>query len=569
MSICPSKDWQGRFLYRTGPKSELNRSLVNLVHQENYDAAERLRLSLVSDLVTIEPNPAYERAALAKIRWDNKQDLQGFLTWLHLVPDNKNPARVVNGPLTKTRNVLFRAGVPARNLLLITEFSLVCAVKGYAELVWDDLVPLMSTFEHADKAVAFFLSFEAAYRQYWFKYHPGRAEEAVSRQRHLLIMLCCDAGWFEEAVQIVLDSSAYRIPTALRQLLQLLRARNDAANVTLLEDFLRRQRDKIAPESAPYSTPAVIANYGAPRPRTWIASQLRGVKRLISRRGLVSHTPPGNILHQVMANYDACKGYPHGLSTLQKRALSRSDACSYVWLSKEMFFLHQSSKFAEILALFDANFHVTFLPPKPWRIIRKFDNPRKPAHSVPDKLTISPADAWVVWNALVRLSVQARRPLPLLNELRLSLVHFCAPLTDRQFRAYPTSYTTVFRSIVAAYGTLSRVDKAIAAAGDLIVIGKPHPEDVRVADELAAVHARAGNAPAAMQLLRSLEELGPPRVAMYGLVMDGFLQAGLVHEASELATRMRLKCKYVSGGGNWRMDATLAALKTAEDALRG
>ncbi|KAJ6588918.1 hypothetical protein B0H19DRAFT_1248507 [Mycena capillaripes] len=552
----------------------LNQSLVNAVHQENFAAAERLRLHLVSEFATIELNPVYERAALAQIRWDNKQDLHAFLTWLHLVPDNETPSRVQNGPFTKTRNILFRAGTPARNLLLITEFSLVCAAKGYGQLVWNDLVLLMSRFEHAEKAVAFFLSFEAALLRYYAKYHPGFVEEMGSRQRYLLIMLCCDAGWLEEAVQVVQKSEAYYIHGACKRLLSLLRARDDSANVALVEEYLHRRR--LPSDAAPtepqqmYSIRSIIEGSGVPRPRTWIASQLREVKRLISRRALGRHTPPGNILHQIMANYDACKGYSRGLSTFQKRALSRSDPTSYTWLSKEMYYLHQSAKFVDILTLFAANFHVAFIPPGPWNIIRKIFTPRhssRHVNKVPAKLNISPANAWVVWDALVRLSVFAPNPLRVLEELHHSIVHYSSTLTDSQFRAFPTSYTAVFRSIVRAYGELSAVDKAVAAASDLAMIGKLHATHVVVLDELAAVHARAGNVRAATQLLEALEKLGP-RVATYGLLMHAYLQAGLVEEASRLAARMRQKCHYVSGDGNWRMDATLAALQVAEDALK-
>jgi hypothetical protein len=71
--------------------------------------------------------------------------------------------------------------------------------------------------------------------------------------------------------------------------------------------------------------------------------------------------------------------------------------------------------------------------------------------------------------------------LPLLQELHYSAVHFTTQLTGRQFRAFPTSYTAVFRSIVWKL--------------DLASVG--------VFDELAGVHALARNVPTATQLLES------------------------------------------------------------------
>ncbi|KAJ7688775.1 hypothetical protein B0H14DRAFT_3533115 [Mycena olivaceomarginata] len=99
---------------------------------------------------------------------------------------------------------------------------------------------------------------------------------------------------------------------------------------------------------------------------------------------------------------------------------------------------------------------------------------------------------------LVRLSVSVvadPHALPLLQELHYSAVHFSAQLTGRQFRAFPTSYTAVFRSIVWKL--------------DLASVG-----GVR----------RAGGSPC---------ELGP-RLAAYGVMMDVYMQAGLVDEALKL-----------------------------------
>ncbi|KAJ7211238.1 hypothetical protein GGX14DRAFT_449577, partial [Mycena pura] len=571
-----------------------NESLVDCVQKEQFAAAERLRVHLASAFAPIEPHPVYERAALAQIRRPGKQDLEAFLMWLHLVPDNENPSRVEKGPLTKTRNVLFRTGSPARNLLLITEFSLVCAAKGYGQLVWDDLVFLIGRFQHAQKAVDFFLAFESALLQYYAKYYPGQVEHIVNRQRHLLVMLCCDAGWLEEAVQVVKDSSAYRIKQAGERLIGLLRARGDVASVALVKKCLSKSTSDIDPgnglqrkpstvqlfststESREvahsfYSTRSIIEGSKTLRSRTWIASKLRQVKNLLSQRSLVHFRPPGSELHSIMAHYDACKGYRRGLITLQKRALSASDPCSYTWLCKEMFYLHESRKYADIVALFGLNFRTDFLPPKPWQTVRETAAPSEPsriAHTVPTKLEILPADAWVVWNALVRLSVFTATPLPVLQTLHHSVVHYSSTLTDRQFRAYPTSYTTVFRSIIWAYGEIGEVDRAVATTRDVNLIGKLHPSNVGLLDELAAVHARSSNVAAATRLLTSLEEIGP-RLATYGVMMDAYLHAGLADEALQLERRMKQKCAYVPGV-NWRMDATLsklAALRAEEDAL--
>ncbi|KAJ7100215.1 hypothetical protein B0H15DRAFT_512944 [Mycena belliarum] len=590
--------------FRSYRPKTLNNFLVDSVQREKFATAEQLLLQLTSESIPIEPNPAYERAALAQIRWHGSQDLAGFLKWLALVPDNEKPSRVENGPLTKTREMLFRTGTPARNLHIIKEFSLACAAKGYGQLVWDDLVRLMSGFEYAENAIPFFLAFEAAVLRYYAKYHPGFVEETASRQRYRLIMLCCDNGWLEQAVHLVEDSTAHRIRKACDRLIDLLRAHNDSERIALVEGCLAQKRsapipaaqaalqspEKLSPTqrignlfgrptqtpqtahaTAPmpfYSTRAIIEGSKTLRPRNWIASQLRAIKRALSQRSLVFRRPPGSNLHSFMAHYDACKGYPRGLTVLRKRALSASDPCSYTWLCKEMFYLHESRKFAEVVNLFNANFRVEFLPPKPWagvlgdRAAGHGDELRT-ASVVPARLQISPADAWVAWNALVRLTVQGPAPLPVLEAVHHSLVHFASKITDVQFRAFPTSYTAVFRSLIWAYGELREVDRAVAVANDISLIGKAHVTNAGLLDELAGVYARTGDVPAATRLLNGLEEAGA-RLATYGVMMDAYLHVGLVEEAAKLEPRMKQKCGYVPGV-NWRMDATLKALHAAQE----
>ncbi|KAJ7753371.1 hypothetical protein DFH07DRAFT_960214 [Mycena maculata] len=582
-----------------------NRSLVDYVEREHFWAAERLRLHLISELAPIDPNPAYERAALAQITFHGRQDLKAFLTWLDLVPDNKVPWRVERGPLTKTRNLLFRTGNPSRNLQLIKEFSLVCAAKGYGRLVWDDLILLMTRFEHAEEATVFFLKYEVALRRYYVRYHPGLVEETANRQRYLLVMWCCNVGWLREAVKLVQNSADYNITQACRWLIDLLRVQNDTEGIALVEECLSRRRNRPDTQTEPalstkmttaqrfsdiftrssepstviqthprsptpfHSTRSIIEGSGTLRPRSWIASRLKEVKCLLSRRSLVSFRPPGSDLHSFIAHYDVCKAHPRGLFILRKRALTASDPSSHTWLCKEMFYLHESRKFADIVALFGANFRTAFLPPKPWRAIRELADPladqSRTLHIVPTRLDINRADAWVIWNAIVRLAVHLPAPLPVLDALRFSVVHYSATLTGRQFRAFPTSFTAVLRSLIWAYGEAGAVDRAAAVAGDVSLIGQMHLSNVGLLDELAGVYARTGDVAAATRLLGSLEEM-MPRLATYGVMMDAYLQAGFVQEAFELEARMKQKCHYVPGA-NWRMDATLRALRAAEDAL--
>ncbi|KAK7044697.1 hypothetical protein R3P38DRAFT_174552 [Favolaschia claudopus] len=584
----------------------LTSNLIDAVNQQNFAAAERIRLHLATEHTAIPPHPVYERAALAAIRFSGRQDYETFLTWIRLVPDNQNPSQVKNGPLTKTRNMLFRTGNPARNLQLLTEFSLLCASKGYGLLVWDDLVHLMTQFAPAYEAVAFFRSYESALLQYYTNHHPGFVEETASNQRNALIMLCCEAGWLDQAVQLVQDSQGFRVLAGCLRLIDILRARNDAESVALVESIIRKGRatepsvphpsDFVIPSPnsfiarrlgaffhpashsqeaarslppAVYPIRAIIEGVQPPRSRAWVAARLRELRGAIRRRSLTTYTPPGSTLHQLMAHYSANDGQSRGLLHLRKEALLSSDPSSYTWLCKEMYYLHESRKFADIVALFDANFDDAFLPPHPWRVIRGALIPIdlwRTVQTVPRKMKISNADAWVIWNALVRLSASIADvdvdSLSLLEDLHHSTVHFASNLRSSEFRAFPTSYTAVLRSIIWGYGELSEIDKAVAAASDLSLIGQLDLTTVGVFDELAGLHARSGNVAAATQILESLEKVGP-RLPIYGVMMDGYIHAGLIAEALKLEARMKRECKYIPGR-NWRMDATLQALRTAD-----
>ncbi|KAJ7065008.1 hypothetical protein C8F01DRAFT_785111 [Mycena amicta] len=546
-----------------------NENLVHAVQKENFAGADRIHQRLVSECTPIHPHPAYERAALAQIRHRGQKNIQVFRTWLELVPDCRDPDRVEGGPFTKTRELLFRSGSPARHLSLLSQFSLVCAEKGYGKLVWDDLVVLMVKFQEPAEAVALFRSFEEAVLRYYSKHWPARVDEIANRQRNALIRICCAAGWLEAAVQLVKDSSSLRIGPSSRELIALLRDRGQIEQIPLV---LNHHTLNILP----FSTKAVIDRWSPHLPRHYIASQLRQVKNLISRRALITDRPPGLYLHALIAQYEATTGYRYGLAALRRRALSQSDGCSYTWLIKEFFYLREARRFADIVALFYANFFPTFLPRREGRMLyelaARHADPLLPSHSVPMKLRIRRADAWVIWNALVRLVIYLPKDIRLrtLRVLRHAVGQYASVLTDDQFRATPTSYTAVFRSIIWAYGQLGNVGGAISATKDVALLGKVHQSNVGLLDELTAVHARKGNIDSVTKLLDSLDSLGP-RVQTYGLVIDAYLEAGLVDFAFQTEFRMKQKCDYLPGA-NWRLDRSLAkleVLRAEEDVIDG
>ncbi|CAK5262010.1 unnamed protein product [Mycena citricolor] len=537
-----------------------NELLALCIENNQLNRAERIRKRLAKQSLAIIPNALYEGAALEQIRFHGKQSVREFLAWIRLVPDNLQPECVRDVPLTRTRDLLLHTGAPARNLHLITLFSLVCAEKGYGALVWDDLVRLMTGYQHPDKAVSFFLEYEKALVAYYTRYQPSRAAEISRKQRHLLVQLCCDAGWLAEAAGVVRDSPGMRLTRSCERLVGLLQGQEELSEeMAVIQRHLRRHR---APK--PLSTGAIVKGVTAPMPREWMATELREVKAALSNRSLAMDESPGNSLHSFMVNYRASQGHPRGLTILRNRAVSLSDGASYVWLCKEMFFLRESRRFADTVTLFNDNFDSTFLPAAAWHPLLQHASSlsrNPPLAKVPSRLAITPADAWIIWHALIRLSARLESPLNILRTLHYSAAHYSSQLSRQQFCAYPTSYVAVFRSLVAAYGRLGRVEDAIAAAGDVLVIKQLHPSNVGIADELAGVHARCGDIQAANRMLDGLEALGP-RPASYGLIMDAYLDKGLTEEAFKLESRMMKKIRYIPGK-NWRLDKTLTRLEAS------
>ncbi|KAF7319029.1 hypothetical protein HMN09_00239100 [Mycena chlorophos] len=540
-----------------------NQTLVHTVEKENYAGAERIYRRLVSECIPIRKHPAYERAALEQIRRLDKQDLRGFRLWLKLVPDNPNPHRVEGGPLTKTRNHLFRSGNPAGQLKLLSQFALIAARKGYSKLVWADAVALMVQFQERTKAVAFFRALEAARHRYFKTYFPVSAQNVASNQRKTLIHIFCAAGWLDDAVELVRDSQTLQIGAAALKLVDLLRARGRTEQAEAVLSYLPAKMPQAV------SAKAVIEGRASVPARATIALQLRQLKNLISKRALVPNRSPASHLHSFMAHYRATTNSSPGFWILRRRALAERDGCSYHWLVKELFYLRLCHRHSDVVSVFCANFWKGFLPEREGAMLRELAareaEPKLLSACAPKKLNIKPTDAWLVWNSMVRLVVGLPRPerLPTLELLRYSVAQYISQVPDTTFNPTPAAYPTVFRSIIWAYGELGDLDGAVSTTRDLELIGKSHHvmEALRLQDELAAVYARHGHVDSVNKLLDALDAHSP-RLQTYGLVIDAYLQASRPDLAAEIVTRMKIRCRFISGD-NWRLDRSLAAVEAA------
>ncbi|KAF7325749.1 hypothetical protein MKEN_00425400 [Mycena kentingensis (nom. inval.)] len=547
-----------------GTADELNAALLFAAVKERVAYAEHLRHHIAASGFSIHPHAYYEHVALAYLRFHGRRSIPAFLDWLLFVPDNKQPATVEGGPLTQTRNLLFRTGKPTRNIQLLSRFCIVAASKGYGNLVWDDLMRVLP-FQQPDTSMVFLLEHEAALLDYYRKNFPLQVYDVAYRERNKLFRLCFSLGWIEQAVGLVKISGEVRIGASCRRLVAILRGRERKDLIAKVIDSLAANRALSASGQSKLSIPGMLSGWVQLPPRSTIAADLRQLKLHIAKRDLIPNRPPGRAIHSFIAQYEASKGYRHGLTTLRKRALSKTDQCAYTWLVKEMFHLRATGRFVDTIALFDLNFYTnTFFPTEEWQLIRDYALPRvDPAvisSTVPTRLHMRPADAWMIWNALVRVSVllPADSALPTLRTLRDSLTHYATRLSNVQFRATPTSYPSAYRSIIWAFGQLGQTEEAVATATDVVMIGKAHERNVVLLDEVAAVHARAGNIEKVQEMLDSLDALGP-RVQTYGLVMDAYLKRGLIEEAMGVEDRMLKKCKY-EHGQNWRLDRTLATL---------
>lgn len=195
-----------------------NATLVELVTEGKFGAAEYVRLQLEERGIAIDFHPIYEQAAIDSLRWGSPADrLENFTVWFSLVPEHHNSEQPY--PFDDLRNVLFRSGAPAARLPTLLRFGIIAFSKGYLEPLYQEILVVLVRFGTPEVGAQFLEDTEKAAVHYTRTRNTGGIDGTSQRHRKIAIEVCCQAGWISQAIQIMQLPREFTIPPRTYSLL--------------------------------------------------------------------------------------------------------------------------------------------------------------------------------------------------------------------------------------------------------------------------------------------------------------------------------------------------------------
>lgn len=197
-----------------------NIQLQRLVSERRFAAAERLRHDLLDKDVNIRPHICYESVAYDVLRRDNS-NLTGFTHWLNLTPDR--PSRSVRDhrrPYSQIIRALLESGSPAEKLPMIYHFGIFLAGKGYLDLLFLHIIPVLVRFSPQGHAGLFLREVDATSYHFHLtvKVSGIALVKKTARRRQRIIHICCHAGWIEEAMYFLRMGHEQSLPISVNTL---------------------------------------------------------------------------------------------------------------------------------------------------------------------------------------------------------------------------------------------------------------------------------------------------------------------------------------------------------------
>lgn len=129
-------------------------SLLQLIHQEDYVGASRVRTEMILHQMPITPDHAFISPAIHAVSspTDPATRLREFSAWLSLLPvvDERTKSRPVFGRLTHLLSNSSRPDVD-----LIMAFARICVSKGYTIGIPDQMIPLVVRFAPPSTSLQF------------------------------------------------------------------------------------------------------------------------------------------------------------------------------------------------------------------------------------------------------------------------------------------------------------------------------------------------------------------------------------------------------------------------------
>ncbi|PBK94961.1 hypothetical protein ARMGADRAFT_1011802 [Armillaria gallica] len=192
--------------------------LKDLVLQERYEGARRLRIHLLSLQVPIQRDIIYADAALHYIESQPKDFVQEFVAWLSLVPQ-KHEMPGWGSPFSRIQRFLFSTGVPDVSFPIVTQFGVVAASMGYLKDIWPRLGQTLTLLADPASGLNYLTDIERAAVQYEKGLHPERVLQIEQYYRAMMINACCHMGWLQQAVNLLHKSNETRLPQDTYQLI--------------------------------------------------------------------------------------------------------------------------------------------------------------------------------------------------------------------------------------------------------------------------------------------------------------------------------------------------------------
>ncbi|KAK0192521.1 hypothetical protein F5146DRAFT_506710 [Armillaria mellea] len=192
--------------------------LKDLVLQERYEGARRLRIHLLSLQVPIQRDIIYADAAFHYIESRPQDFMQEFVTWLSFVPP-KHDTPGWERPFSRIQRFLFRTGVPSVSFPIVTQFGVVATSLGYHKDIWPRLGQTLTLLADPASGLRYLTDLERAAVQYEKGLHPERVLHIEQYYRAMTINTCCHMGWLQQAVNLLHKSNETRLPQDTYQLM--------------------------------------------------------------------------------------------------------------------------------------------------------------------------------------------------------------------------------------------------------------------------------------------------------------------------------------------------------------
>lgn len=220
--------------------------LKDLVLQERYEGARRLRIHLLSLQVPIQRDIIYADAAFHYIESQPKDFVQEFVAWLSLVP-LKHDMPGWGGPFSRIQRFLFSTGVPDVSFPIVTQFGVVAASMGYLKDIWPRLGPTLTLLADPASGLNYLTDIERAAVHYEKGLHPERVLQIEQYYRAMMINACCHMGWLQQAVNLLHKSNETRLPQDTYQLiLHKLREDGDEDGVEIAKKIIVAHEANVA-----------------------------------------------------------------------------------------------------------------------------------------------------------------------------------------------------------------------------------------------------------------------------------------------------------------------------------